>query len=199
MEKKHQTFLFIGYGPLPVTVPTKSTTCLVGNPYKIYKPLFATATGRGPRPTYTPLKFNMKPPNVLLETKDSSLGSHHSGQIIAITHDLTPNGCLANPLISGKSRLVKYRNLARFYPFEKKTPHKHKLSKSTHNLPQKQLGDFWGGRASVFFFPRFRHGKKCQATVSESFRNALVGANGGNGWETETSTTSLPTAHIRDH
>ena len=41
-----------------------------------------------------------------------------SGQIIATSHDLTPNGGLVreipwNPLISGKSRLVKYYNLAR--------------------------------------------------------------------------------------
>ena len=34
-----------------------------------------------------------------------------SGQIIATSHDLTPNG--GSPLISGKSRLVKYYNLAR--------------------------------------------------------------------------------------
>ena len=45
--------------------------------------------------------------------------SHDSGQIIA-THDLTPNGGLVleipwNPLISGKSRLVKYYNLARWF------------------------------------------------------------------------------------
>ena len=39
-----------------------------------------------------------------------------SGQIIATSHDLSPlNGgdCKGNPLISGKSRLVKYYNLAR--------------------------------------------------------------------------------------
>ena len=40
---------------------------------------------------------------------------HVSGQIIATSHDLTPNGGLVReiPLISGKSRLVKYYNLAR--------------------------------------------------------------------------------------
>ena len=41
---------------------------------------------------------------------------HQSGQIIATSHDLTSNGGLVskgNPLISGKSRLVKYYNLAR--------------------------------------------------------------------------------------
>ena len=32
VEKQHQTYLFIGYGPLPVTVPTRIITCLVGNP-----------------------------------------------------------------------------------------------------------------------------------------------------------------------
>ena len=38
-----------------------------------------------------------------------------SGQIIATSHDLTPNGGLVrgNPLISGFSRLVNYCNLAR--------------------------------------------------------------------------------------
>ena len=36
-----------------------------------------------------------------------------SGQIIATSHDLTPNGgdCKGNPLISGKSRLVKYYSI----------------------------------------------------------------------------------------
>ena len=41
---------------------------------------------------------------------------HWSGQIIATSHDLTPNGGLVRemgPLISGKSRFVKYYNLAR--------------------------------------------------------------------------------------
>ena len=37
-----------------------------------------------------------------------------SGQIIATSHDLTPNGAsVGNPLISGKARLVKYYNLPR--------------------------------------------------------------------------------------
>ena len=42
--------------------------------------------------------------------------SYKSGQIIATSHDLTPNGGLVRemgPLISGKPRLVKYYNLAR--------------------------------------------------------------------------------------
>ena len=41
----------------------------------------------------------------------------HSGQIIATSHDLTPNGGLVRemgPIISGKSRLVKYCNLASY-------------------------------------------------------------------------------------
>ncbi len=41
----------------------------------------------------------------------------HSGQIIATSQDLTPNGgdCKGNPrLFQGKSRLVKYYNLARY-------------------------------------------------------------------------------------
>ena len=46
------------------------------------------------------------------------LGRYYtSGQIIATSPDLTPNGGLVrtgNPLISGKSRLVKYFNLARY-------------------------------------------------------------------------------------
>ena len=43
---------------------------------------------------------------------------HVSGQIIATSHDLTPNGGLVrdHPLISGKPRLVKYNNLARCIP-----------------------------------------------------------------------------------
>ena len=41
--------VYIGYGPLPVTVKTRIITFLVGNPYK---PSFATATGRGPHPIY---------------------------------------------------------------------------------------------------------------------------------------------------
>ena len=46
---------------------------------------------------------------------DHSKSSMISGQIIATSHLLTPNGGLVrgNPLISGKSRLVKYYNLAR--------------------------------------------------------------------------------------
>ncbi len=36
-----------------------------------------------------------------------------SGQIIATSHDLMSKGT-GNPLISGKSRLVKYYNLARY-------------------------------------------------------------------------------------
>ena len=41
---------------------------------------------------------------------------NHSGQIIATSHDLGPQKVAfwkGNPLISGKSRLVKYYNLAR--------------------------------------------------------------------------------------
>ena len=41
---------------------------------------------------------------------------HESGQILMTSHHLTPNGGLVRemgPLISGKSRLVKYYNLAR--------------------------------------------------------------------------------------
>ena len=41
-----------------------------------------------------------------------------SGQIIATSNDLTPNGGLVIkgiPFISGKSRLVKYYNLPRYY------------------------------------------------------------------------------------
>ena len=41
---------------------------------------------------------------------------HGSGQIIATSHDLTPNGGFStgNPLISGKPRLMKYYNLPRW-------------------------------------------------------------------------------------
>ena len=42
--------LFIGYGPLTVTVTTRIITFLVGNPYK---PSFATVTVRGPHPSYS--------------------------------------------------------------------------------------------------------------------------------------------------
>ena len=40
---------------------------------------------------------------------------HISGQIIATSHDLTPKWWFSkgNPLISGKSRLVKYYNWTR--------------------------------------------------------------------------------------
>ena len=43
--------------------------------------------------------------------------SDSSGQIIATSHDLTLRWWFSkgNPLISGKSRLVKYCNLARFF------------------------------------------------------------------------------------
>ena len=44
-------------------------------------------------------------------------GLYSSGQIIATSHDLTPNGGLVREIplfISGKPRLVKYYNLARF-------------------------------------------------------------------------------------
>ena len=48
--------------------------------------------------------------------KSLGLISHGSGQIIATSHDLTPNGGLVrdHPLISGKARLVKHYNLARW-------------------------------------------------------------------------------------
>ena len=45
--------LYIGYGPFPVTVTTRTTTLLVGNPYK---PLFATVTRKVPHPTYISLR-----------------------------------------------------------------------------------------------------------------------------------------------
>ena len=41
--------VYIGCGPLPVTVTTRNITFLVGDPYK---PSFTTATGRGPHPRY---------------------------------------------------------------------------------------------------------------------------------------------------
>ena len=51
----------------------------------------------------------------------SKAEENRSGQIIATSHDLTPNGGLVwfskgNPVISGKSRLVKHYNLARIFP-----------------------------------------------------------------------------------
>ena len=52
VEKKHRSYLLIGYGPLPVTVPTKIITFLVGTRYQ---PSFATVTGRA-RPIYTPFE-----------------------------------------------------------------------------------------------------------------------------------------------
>ena len=44
----------------------------------------------------------------------------NSSQIIATSHDLTPNDGLVReiPFISGKSRLVKYYNLARLIAFQ---------------------------------------------------------------------------------
>ena len=41
--------VYLGYGPFPVTVTTRTIPFLVGNPYK---PLFATVTGKGPHPGY---------------------------------------------------------------------------------------------------------------------------------------------------
>ena len=42
-------FLLLGDGPLPVTVTTRITTCLVLDPFK---PSFTTATGKRPHPNY---------------------------------------------------------------------------------------------------------------------------------------------------
>ena len=62
------------------------------------------------------------------KTRNFSCSTHmafwwiSSGQIIATSPDLTPNGGLVRemgPLISGKSRLVKYYNLARFLVLSK--------------------------------------------------------------------------------
>ena len=49
------------------------------------------------------------------DVDDTTLKVIDSGQIIATSHDLTPKLWFSkgNPLISGKSRLVKYYNLAR--------------------------------------------------------------------------------------
>ena len=54
---------------------------------------------------------------------EGHLQKHFPGQIIATSHDLTPNGGLVReiPLISGKSRLVKYYNLARFPTFSNRS------------------------------------------------------------------------------
>ena len=46
--------IYIGLSPLPVTVTTRIITFLVGDPYK---PSFATVTGTGDNPTYTPLEI----------------------------------------------------------------------------------------------------------------------------------------------
>ena len=43
-------YIYIGCGPLTVTVTTRIITFLVGDPYK---PSFTTVTVRGPHPTYT--------------------------------------------------------------------------------------------------------------------------------------------------
>lgn len=44
--------MYIGYGPLPVTVRTKNNTFLLGIPID-YGPLFATVNGRGSHPMLT--------------------------------------------------------------------------------------------------------------------------------------------------
>ena len=41
--------VYVGCGPLPVTVTTRIITFLVGDPYK---PSFTNVTGRGPHPMY---------------------------------------------------------------------------------------------------------------------------------------------------
>ena len=41
--------IYLGCGPLPVTVTTRIITFLIGNPYK---PSLTTVTGRGPHPRY---------------------------------------------------------------------------------------------------------------------------------------------------
>ena len=43
-------YIYLGCGPLTVTVTTRIITFLVGNPYK---PSFTTVTVRGPHPIYT--------------------------------------------------------------------------------------------------------------------------------------------------
>ena len=49
MEIEFLIDVYVGCGPLPVTVTTRIITFLVGNPYK---PSFTTVTVRGPYPMY---------------------------------------------------------------------------------------------------------------------------------------------------
>ena len=61
-----------------------------------------------------------------------------SGQIIATSHDLTPNGGLiskGNALISGKPRLVKYYHLARLYSRRYFTPNHRKMISRSFRHP----------------------------------------------------------------
>ena len=44
-----KSMIYFGCCPLPVTVTTRTITCLIGNPYK---PSFATVTARGPHPRF---------------------------------------------------------------------------------------------------------------------------------------------------
>ena len=50
VRKDVEIIIYLGCGPLPVTVTTRIITFLVGDPYK---PSFPTVTGRGPHPIYT--------------------------------------------------------------------------------------------------------------------------------------------------
>ncbi len=58
-----QCLIYLRSTPHPVTVTTRSITCLVGNPYK---PSFATVTGWGVYPRYTHIWFVSKKPELFL-------------------------------------------------------------------------------------------------------------------------------------
>ena len=72
----------------------------------------------------------------------------YSGQIIATSHDLTPNGGLVGeiPVISGKSRLVKYYNLARYIPPVSKTLEGQPTCQHGYRYPRHPMALVFQGR-----------------------------------------------------
>ena len=54
----------LGLSPCPVRVTTKIIILLVGDPYKIYKPFFATVTGGGTTQSTTIIVVGVFPPKI---------------------------------------------------------------------------------------------------------------------------------------
>ena len=80
------SIVYLGCGPLPVTVTTRIVTFLVGNPYK---PSFATVTGRGQHPKFTHMIYELCSIHInIINTscrKASVGGESHSFQLETFT------------------------------------------------------------------------------------------------------------------